>query len=280
MAGIDLHSPEHPPFPHNAELLRDPNRAPTEHERYIAEIMTRFQNPPDFSTLPPATPDERAAAIARLEELAAMPPETIQDQDDRIVAMCATIAVNPAVFGESGYYLASEIMRACKTIETSEFRRAFMRDYVPQIENVRKYLHELASLRRRAKRAEYDAKNVPPGRWGNPERRAAAREQMELVQNLPDHKVMEKYWRMMEIVCQFPDLFAREQYDKLKNNAGIEQTWKAHLAKARDDLNFYNAVVLSGAALREVVQSSVKVLKELAEARGRMSSLPPDAGQV
>src|SRR5688500_4382477 len=194
--------------------------------------------------------------------------------------MCATIVLNPEVFGETGFYLASEIMRACKTIETSEFRRAFMREYEPAIENVRKYLNSLAALRRRANRAQYDAKNVPPGRWGNPERRAAAREQMELVQNLPDHAVMEKYWRMLEIVCQFPDLFSREQFDKLKNNAGIEQTWKAHLTKARDDLNFYKAVVISGAALREVVQSSVKVLKELAEARGRMAELPPDAGQV
>jgi hypothetical protein len=115
--------------------------------------MARFQNPPDFATLPPATPEQRAEAITRLQDLAGLPPETIQDQDDRILAMCATVALNPAVFGESGYYLASEIMRACRTIETSEFRRAFMRDYVPQIQNVRKYLHELAALRRRAKRA-------------------------------------------------------------------------------------------------------------------------------
>jgi hypothetical protein len=271
MAGIDLQSPEHPPFPRNAEQLRDPNRAPTEHERYIADVVTRLQNAPDFATLPPPTAEQRADAIARLDELAGMPPETIQDQDDRILAMCATVAENPAVFGESGFYLASEIMRACRTIETSEFRRAFMRDYVPQIENVRKYLNALAALRRRAKRAEYDAKNVPTGRWGNPERRAAAREQMELVQGLPDHAVMEKYWRMLEIVTQFPDLFAREQFDKLKNNAGIEQTWKAHLTKARDDLNFYHAVTLSGTALREVLQSSIKVLKELALARARMS---------
>jgi hypothetical protein len=274
MAGIDLHSPEHPPFPHNAEELRDPNRPPTEHERYIAEVMGRFQNPPDFSKLPAATPEQRADAIARLEELAGMPPETIQDQDDRILAMCATVAENPAVFGDSGFYLASEIMRACKTIETSEFRRAFMRDYEPQIENVRRYLRGLAALRRRARKAEYDAKNVPPGRWGQVERRAAAREQMELVQNLPDHSVMEKYWRMLEIVCQFPDLFSREQFDKLKNSPGIEQTWKAHLAKARDDLNFFHAVVLSGAALREVVQSSIKVLKELALARARLPEPP------
>jgi hypothetical protein len=32
---------------------------------------------------------------------------------------------------------------------------------------------------------------------------------------------------------------------------------------------------LSGAALREVVQSSIKVLKELAEARGRMQEPSP-----
>lgn len=270
MAGIDLHSLEHPPFPHNAETLRDPNRPATEHEKWIADVFSRFQKFPDFKELPPATTEQRDGAIARLDELAGMPPETIQDQDDRVVAMCATVAENPAVFGETGYYLAAEIMRACKTIETSEFRRAFIRDYEPAIENVRKYLRELAALRRRAHRAVYDPTNVPPGRWGNPERRAAAREQMELVQGLPDHNVMEKYWRMIEIVCQFPDLFAREQFDKLKQNKGIEQTWKAHLAKARDDLNFYRAVSLSGMALREVVQNSIKVLKEIAATRARV----------
>src|SRR3954470_13190149 len=147
MPGVDLHSPEHPPFPRNAEQLRDPNRAPTEHERYIAEIMARFQNPPDFATLPPATPEQRKEAIARLEAIIGLPPETIQDQDDRVLAMCATVAENPSVFGETGYYLASEIMRACKTIETSEFRRAFMREYEPAVENVRKYLRGLAALR-------------------------------------------------------------------------------------------------------------------------------------
>jgi hypothetical protein len=269
MAGIDLHSLEHPPFPNNAEALRDPNRAPTEHERWIADVFSRFQTSPNFKELPAPTPEEREGALARLDELAGLPPETIQDQDDRVIAMCATVAENPAVFGETGFYLASEIMRACKTIETSEFRRAFMRDYEPAVENIRKYLRGLAALRRRASKAEYDAKNVPPGRWGNPERRAAAREQMELVQGLPDHNVMEKYWRMIEIVCQFPDLFAREQFDKLKQNKGIEQTWKAHLAKARDDLNFYRAVTLSGMALREVVRSSIKVLKEIAATRAR-----------
>jgi hypothetical protein len=271
MATPELYSPEHPTFPREAEQLRDPNRAPTEHERYIAEVFSRFQQFPDFATLPPATEEEKTTALSRLDELFGLPPETIQDQDDRVVAMCATVAQHPAVFGETGYYLASEIMRACKTIETSEFRRAFYRDYEPMIESVRRYLKGLAALRRRAKNAVYDAKVVPPGRWGNPERRAQAREQMELVQNLPDHAIMEKYWRMMEIICQFPDLFSREQFDKLKTNKGIEQTWKAHLAKARDDLNFYNVIKLSGVALREVVQNSVKVLKEIAETRARVA---------
>jgi hypothetical protein len=269
MPAVDLHSPEHPTFPREAEHLRNPNRAPTEHERYIAEVFSRFQEFPDFAKLPAASAEEKAAAIARLDELVSLPPETIQDQDDRVIALCATVAEHPAVFGETGYYLASEIMRACKTIETSEFRRAFYRDYEPAIEGVRKYLKGLAALRRRAKKAQYDPTVVPPGRWATQERRAAAREQMELVQGLPDHAVMEKYWRMLEIVCQFPDLFTREQFNKLKENTGIEQTWKAHLAKARDDLNFYNVIKLSGTALREVVQSSVKVLKELAETRAR-----------
>jgi hypothetical protein len=271
MPALELYSPEHPTFPREAEQLRDPNRAPTEHERYIAEVFSRFQQFPDFDKLPPPSADERAEALARLDELAGMPPETIQDQDDRVIAMCATVSEHPAVFGETGFYLASEIMRACKTIETSEFRRAFYRDYEPAIEGVRKYLKSLAALRRRVKGAVYDPTTVPPGRWGANERRATAREQMELVQNLPDYAVMEKYWRMMEIVCKYPDLFTREQYEKLRSNTGIEQTWKAHLAKARDDLNFYNVIKLSGMALREVVQNSVKVLKEIAETRARTS---------
>ncbi len=269
MAGLDLHSPDHPPFPGNAELLRNPNRPPSGHERYIAEVFSRFQSLPDFPSLPPPTPAQLAAALDRLQELVDLPPEIIQDQDDRVIAMCATVSENPAVFGETGFYLASEIMRACNTIETSEFRRAFMLEYEPAAPRVRSFLRGLAGLRRRALRAQYDPKNVPPGRWGNPERRAAAREQMELVQALPDHSVMEKYWRTLEIVCQFPDLFSREQFDKLRQSSGVEKTWQAHLAKARDDLNFFRAVTLSGQALREVVQSSVKVLKELAQTRAR-----------
>jgi len=269
MPGIDLHSPEHPQFPREAEQLRNPDRAPTEHERYIAEVFSRFEKFPNFAELPPATEEEKAQALARLDELIGLPPEIIQDQDDRVIAMCATVSEHPAVFGETGYYLAAEIMRACRTIETSEFRRAFVKDYEPAVEGVRKYLRELAGMRRRAQKAKYDPTVVPPGRWGNPERRAAAREQMELVQNLPDHAIMEKYWRMLEIVCQFPDLFEREQFEKLKKNAGIEKTWQAHLAKARDDLNFYRAVLLSAVALREVVQSSTKVLKEIAGMRAR-----------
>jgi hypothetical protein len=270
MPAVDLHSPEHPTFPKGADYLRDPNRAPTEHERYIADVFSRFQTFPEFDKLPPPSAEERAEALKRLDELVSMPPETIQDQDDRVVAMCATVSEHPAVFGETGYYLAAEIMRACKTIETSEFRRAFFRDYEPAMEGVRKYLKGLAALRRRGQKCVYDPTTVPPARWGSNERRATAREQMELVQNLPDHAVMEKYWRMMEIVCNFPDLFAREQYEKLRSNTGIEQTWKAHLAKARDDLNFYNVIKLSGMALREVIQNSVKVLREIAETRARI----------
>src|SRR5436190_860664 len=112
MPAVDLHSPEHPPFPKEAEQLRNPDRAPTEHEQYIAEVFTRCQTTPDFAALPKPTEEERAAAIGRLDELVGLPPETIQDQDDRVIAMCAIVAMNPAVFGETGYYLASEIMRA------------------------------------------------------------------------------------------------------------------------------------------------------------------------
>src|SRR5215212_5448275 len=99
MATPELYSPEHPTFPREAEHLRDPNRAPTEHERYIAEVFSRFQNFPDFKELPPAPPEEKDAALARLDELVGLPPETIQDQDDRVIAMCATVVQHPAVFG-------------------------------------------------------------------------------------------------------------------------------------------------------------------------------------
>src|SRR5437879_690232 len=150
MPGIDLHSPEHPQFPREAEHLRNPDRAPTEHERWIAEVFSRFEKFPNFETLPPASAEEKAEALARLDELVGLPPEIIQDQDDRVIAMCATVSEHPAVFGETGFYLASEIMRACRTIETSEFRRAFVKDYEPSVSGVRKYLRELAALRRRA----------------------------------------------------------------------------------------------------------------------------------
>lgn len=263
----DLHSPEHPPFPRDAELLRDPKRQPTEHEKYILDVFMRFKTFPDFDALPAPTPERKAEAVARLDALAAMPPDAIADQDDRVLELCVIISDYPELFGQMGYYLAAEIMSACKTIETSEFRRAFIREYIPALDNTRAYLRGLAALRRRARATNYDPTNVPPGHWGTNERRAAAREQMELVQGLPDHAVMEKYWRMVEIVSKYPDFFTREQNEKLRANVGIEQTWKAHLAKARDDWNFYKNVVASGTVLREIVNSAVKVLKEIAETR-------------
>lgn len=263
----DLHSPEHPPFPRDAELLRDPKRAPTEHEKYILDVFMRFKSFPDFDALPAPTPERKAEALGRLDALTLMPPDAIADQDDRVLELCVIISDYPDLFGQMGYYLAAEIMSACKTIETSEFRRAFVAEYLPALDNIRAYLRGLAALRRRARATTYELTNAPAGQLGSDARRAAAREQMELVQGLPDHAVMEKYWRMVEIVSKYPDFFTAEQNAKLRSNIGIEQTWKAHLAKARDDWNFYKNVVASGKVLREIVNSAVKVLKEIAQTR-------------
>src|ERR1041385_2293156 len=104
---------------------------------------------------------------------------------------------------------------------------------------IRDYLRRAANLRRRSHAVRYSPKNVPSAQWGSAERRAAAKEQMELVQGLADHYVMEKFWRTLEIVCSYPDFFSKEQYDQLAARKGIEQAWRAHLAKAREDLTYY-----------------------------------------
>ncbi|MDX1952570.1 MAG: hypothetical protein SFY81_10310 [Verrucomicrobiota bacterium] len=263
MPDVSFHSLEHPLFPHNAEELRDPQRPPTEHEKEILTIFMRFKEFPDFKSLPPPTIDQKLQAATRLEALLNSTPDPIADQDDHIVELAKIISDHPALFGEVGYYLFSEIMRACKTIEHSEFRRGFLREYLPALPQVREYLKSLAALRRRAKAAKYDQSLVPPGQWGSSERRAAAREQMELVQGLPDNQVMEKYWRMVEIVCSYPDFFTREQFEKVSENNGIEQTWRAHLSKARDDWNYYKNVLNSGRVIRQLVHQAIAILKEV-----------------
>src|SRR3569832_1962958 len=44
----DLQSPEHPTFPKNAEYLQNPQRAPTEHEHHIMDVLSRFKVVPKF----------------------------------------------------------------------------------------------------------------------------------------------------------------------------------------------------------------------------------------
>jgi hypothetical protein len=263
MAAPDLHSPEHPNFPRDAEKLQDPRRPPTDHEQYILNVVMRFKTLPDFAALPKPTVQEKDDALRRLEELERMPKDPISDQDDRVLALALIIADYPSLFGQMGCYLAAQILSAVKTVETSEFRRAFIREYLPALPGLRDYLKRLATLRRRGRSAKYDPNSVPKAAWGTPERRAAAREQMELVQGLADYYLMEKYWRMLEIVGSYPDFFTKEQFDQLTANAGIEQTWRAHLAKARDDWNYYKTVVNSGTVVRQVVDSAIGVLREI-----------------
>jgi hypothetical protein len=170
----------------------------------------------------------------------------------------------PAVFGNVGYFLAAEIMNAARTnIETAEFRRAFFEEYEPMMPHVREYLRRAANLRRRSQSVRYSRENVPSGRWASNERRAAAKEQMELVQGLADHYVMEKFWRTLEIVCSYPDFFSQEQYQQLAAKKGIDQAWKAHLAKARQDLSYYKSIIQTGVLFRQMVDSALEVLQRI-----------------
>ena len=127
--------------------------------------------------------------------------------------------------------------------------------------SIRDYLRRAANLRRRALSVKYSHSNVPPTQKGSVERRAAAKEQMELVQGLADHYVMEKFWRTLEIVCSYPDFFSKDQYDQLANRKGIEQAWRAHLAKARQDYDYYNSILRTGQLFRQMVDSALEVLR-------------------
>jgi hypothetical protein len=139
---------------------------------------------------------------------------------------------------------------------------------------VRDYLRQAANLRRRGLNVKYVRENVPSGSWGSPERRAAAKEQMELVQGLPDYHVMEKFWRTLEIVCGFPDFFSKEQYDQLAARKGIDQAWKAHLAKARQDYTYYKSIVQTGKLFRQMVDSALDVLRTVIKERS--APVPPE----
>src|SRR5688572_14309360 len=263
MGELNLHPPEHPRFPRDADKIQDPHRSPTQHEARILDVFMRYKEVPNFDSLPAPAAEQLADASGRIDEIAAQPPDSLKDQDDRVLDLLAVIGDYPEVFGNVGFFLAAEIMNAAKTnIETSEFRRAFFREYEPMIPDIRDYLRGAANLRRRALSVKYSQTNVPPTQRGSVERRAAAKEQMELVQNLADHYVMEKFWRTLEIVCSYPDFFSRDQYDQLATRKGIEQAWHAHLAKARQDLDYYKSIVRTGQLFRQMVDSALEVRSE------------------
>ncbi len=270
MGELNLHPPEHPRFPSGADQIQDPHRAPTEHEQRILDVFTRYKEIPNFESLPAPAPEQLAAAAARIEEIAAHPSDPLRDQDERVLDLLALITDFPEVFGKVGYFLAAEIMNAARNnVQTSELRRAFFREYEPMMPTVRDYLRRAANLRRRGREVRYSAKNVPAGQSGSAERRAAAKEQMELVQGMPDHYVMEKFWRTLEIVCSYPDFFSKEQYDQLAARKGIEQAWRAHLAKAREDLTYYKSIHHTGQLFRQMVDSALDVLRTVIRERSQ-----------
>lgn len=274
MGELNLNPPEHPRFPSRADELRDPHRPPTEHEQRILEVFMRYKEIPKFDELPAPTPEEWAEAGREIERIAAEPPDPLRDQDGRVLELLALIAERPHVFGNVGYFLAAEIMNAARgNVHTAEFRRAFFDEYQPMMPHVRDYLRRAANLRRRSRTVKYSRDNVPPGRWGSAERRAAAKEQMELVQGMADCHVMEKFWRTIEIVCSYPDFFSREQYEQLLARKGIEQAWKAHLAKARQDLTYYKSILQTGQLFRQMVNSALDVLRTVIKER---SAPPPE----
>ena len=264
MGELNLHPPEHPRFPREADLIQDPHRSPTAHEKRILEVFMRYKTVPDFDSLPAPGSEEMMAASEKIEEIARQPQDALADQDERVLDLLALISEHPTVFGKVGYFLAAEIMNAARNnIETSEFRRAFFREYGPMREPIRDYLRETANLRRRGLNVSYSQKRVPREQWGSPERRAAAKEQMELIQGMADHYVMEKFWRTLEIVCSYPDFFTREQFEQLANRKGIDQAWRAHLAKARQDLTYYNSILQTGVLFRQMVDSALDVLRTI-----------------
>ncbi|HTG43825.1 MAG TPA: hypothetical protein VK633_04775, partial [Verrucomicrobiae bacterium] len=187
--------------------------------------------------------------------------------------LLALISDFPQVFGNVGYFLAAEIMNAARNnIQTSEFRRAFFKEYEPMIPDIRDYLRRAANLRRRGLTVKYSQQNVPPTQWGSPERRSAAKEQMELVQGLADFYVMEKFWRTLEIVCAYPDFFTKQQYEQLATRKGIDHAWKAHLAKAREDLTYYKSILHTGTLFRQMVDSGLDVLRKIILERRKEAS--------
>ena len=275
MEELNLHPPEHPRFPSEADRIQDPHRSPTEHETRILEVFMRYKTVPDFDSLPAPPPAQLAEASREIERIANQQPHPLRDQDDRVLDLLALIGDHPEVFDNVGFFLAAEIMNAAKNnIDTSEFRRAFFEEYEPMIPGIRDYLRRAANLRRRAHSAKYSNSNVPPTQHGAPERRAAAKEQMELVQGLADHYVMEKFWRTLEIVCSYPDFFSKAQYEQLATRKGIEQAWRAHLAKARQDLDYYKSILHTAQLFRQMVDSALDVLRTIIREKSKGDSAP------
>jgi len=60
-----------------------------------------------------------------------------------------------------GCYLAAQILGAVKTIETSEFRRAFIREYLPALPGLRDYLRRLGHLAATGRSTKYNPDSVP-----------------------------------------------------------------------------------------------------------------------
>lgn len=264
----------HPNFPQNEEELRNPQRAPTPHEQEIMEVLMRFKDVPDFATLPTPTPAEREDAVRRLDALLGQPQDVISDQDDRLLELALIVADHLNIFGKSGFFMAVELVGGSKLIERSEYRRAFYNEYTPAMPKVREYLRELASLRRRAKEAR-DAE--PPALKNSSvtgERSAAAQEQMELVETMEDHQVLEKYWRMLEIVSNYRDVFTPEQFAMVAGNEKADISWRAHLAKAREDWNQYKTILRTGGIMRELSDNVIRALREVAI--GGISSAPAE----
>ncbi len=268
MGEFNLYPPEHPRFPANIEALQDPQRSPTEHELRILDVLQRFREMPDFSRMAEPAAHRVAEAEHRVAAIAGQALDPVRDQDDRVLDLLTVIADFPEVFGNTGFILAAEIMYAARTnVETSEFRRSFYREYEPMIPHIRDYLRQAANLRRRGLAVKYSKDNVPQAQWGSPERRAAARERMELVEGLEDFYVLEKFWRTLEIVCSYPDFFSLDQYEMLVTRPGIELAWKAHLAKARQDFVCYRSIVRTGSLFRQMVDSGLDVLRAVIRER-------------
>jgi len=268
MGELNLHPPEHPRFPRNADQIQDPHRSPTAHEQEILDVFMRYKNVPNFEELAAPTEDQLREASERIENIATRPSDPLTDQDERVLDLLRLIGDYPEVFGKVGFFLAAEIMNAAKNnIETSEFRRAFFREYQPMMSEIREYLRNVANLRRRGTTVKYSQQNVPQAQWGSAERRAAAKEQMELVQGMADYYVMEKFWRTLEIVCSYPDFFTKDQFEQLSTRRGIEQAWKAHLAKARQDLTYYKTILHTGQLFRQMVDSALDVLRTIIRER-------------